>query len=217
MAIPFTVLLVAGFTNAYNFMDGIDGIAGSQAAIAGFGWIGAGYALQDPLVAVLGAVLAAANLGFLLFNWPPASIFMGDVGSSFLGFVLAVLSVLVARQSAAIAMAGMLFVWPFVFDTVFTFLRRVGRREHLLRPHRTHLYQRLVLTGVSHRAVTLLYAALATTGLAVGHAVAREATIASAAGASLISVLAATVWLVVVRRERSVGVSRDPARVRDRT
>ncbi len=168
-------------------------------------------------VAAAGAVLAAANLGFLFFNWPPASIFMGDVGSSFLGFLLAALPVLVARRSPAIALAGVLFVWPFVFDTVFTFLRRIGRRERLLRPHRSHLYQRLVLTGVSHRAVTLLYVALATAGLAVGHAVAREATFASGAGASLIGVLAAALWLVVVWRERTVGIGEVPTHKRDHT
>jgi UDP-N-acetylmuramyl pentapeptide phosphotransferase/UDP-N-acetylglucosamine-1-phosphate transferase len=97
----------------------------------------------------------------------------------------------------------MLFVWPFVFDTSFTFLRRASRRENVLAAHRSHLYQRLVLTGVSHRTAALLYSALAAIGVAVGTAVAREAWTASVAGALVIAVLAAVLWLVVVWRERS--------------
>jgi UDP-N-acetylmuramyl pentapeptide phosphotransferase/UDP-N-acetylglucosamine-1-phosphate transferase len=202
-AVPFTILLIAGFTNAYNFMDGADGIAGSQAVVAGIGWCGAGLAIHDPLLAVAGAVIAAASLGFLFFNWPPASIFMGDVGSSFLGFSLAALAVHAAQRSPAAATAGMLFVWPFVFDAAFTLLRRTGRRENLLAAHRGHLYQRLVLTGVSHRAVTLLYAALAAIGLVVGHFVGRGAAIPSIAGALLVALLAGALWRVVVWRERA--------------
>ena len=201
-AVPFTLLVVVGLTNAYNFMDGVDGIAGSQGVVAGFGWIGAGYAIQDPLLAVVGAVIATASLGFLFFNWSPASVFMGDVGSSFLGFLFAALAVYVADRSPAMATAGILFVWPFVFDTAFTFLRRAGRRENLLRAHRSHLYQRLVLTGVSHRTVAVLYGALATVGVVVGNAVAREAKVASIAGALLIGALAAGLWLIVIWRER---------------
>jgi UDP-N-acetylmuramyl pentapeptide phosphotransferase/UDP-N-acetylglucosamine-1-phosphate transferase len=167
-------------------------------------------------LAVVGAVIAAANLGFLLFNWSPASVFMGDVGSAFLGFLLAALAVYAAPRSPAIATAGILFVWPFVFDTAFTLLRRAGRRENLLCAHRSHLYQRLVLTGVSHRTVALLYGALATVGVAVGYAVAREAAIASMAGALLISALAAGLWLVVIRRERAVSVGLTPTQTQVR-
>lgn len=201
-AVPFTVLLIVGLINAYNFMDGVDGIAGTQGVVAGLGWMGAGYAIEDPLLAVAGAVIAVASLGFLFFNWSPASVFMGDVGSSFLGFVLAALAVLVAPRSPAIATAGILFVWPFVFDTTFTFMRRARRRENLLSAHRSHLYQRLVLTGVSHRTVALLYGGLATIGVAVSIAVAREARVASVAGALLIGALAAGLWLAVIWRER---------------
>jgi UDP-N-acetylmuramyl pentapeptide phosphotransferase/UDP-N-acetylglucosamine-1-phosphate transferase len=97
----------------------------------------------------------------------------------------------------------MLFVWPFVFDSAFTIMRRAGRRENLLAAHRSHLYQRLVLTGVSHRAVTLLYAALASIGVAVGYLVAHDDRIWSIAGAILIGGLAVGLWIVVLWRERS--------------
>lgn len=202
-AVPFTILVVVGLTNAYNFMDGVDGIAGLQGVVAGLGWVAAGYWVQNPLLAVSGAVIGAASLGFLLFNWQPASVFMGDVGSSFLGFLLAALAVYAGSRSPAMATGGILFVWPFVFDTSFTFLRRAKRRENVLAAHRSHLFQRLVLSGVSHRAAALLYGALAAFGVLVGTFVAREARFASIAGALVIAALATGVWIAVIRRERA--------------
>lgn len=202
-AFPFTLIVIVGLTNAYNFMDGVDGIAGSQGLVAGLGWIGLGYGTQDPLVTVAGTVIASASLGFLFFNWSPASVFMGDAGSAFLGFILSGLAVFASTRSYSAATAGVLFVWPFVFDTAFTLLRRAARRENLLCAHRGHLYQRLVLTGMSHGQVALLYAALASVGVAVGMCVAHEATPASAAGAVLIGALAAGLWLIVIWRERA--------------
>ena len=213
VALPFTLLVVVGLTNAYNFMDGIDGIAGAQGVIAGLGWLEVGFLLQDPLVAVAGAVIAAACAGFLLFNWSPASIFMGDVGSSFLGFTLAALAVFVSFRLPAAATAGLLFVWPYVFDTAFTMLRRAARREHLLSAHRSHLYQRLVLTGLSHRAVAVLYAGLASVGVAVGIAVLRGVAFASIGGAAVIAVLAAALWAGVVWRERTAGTCHAPVHI----
>lgn len=204
-AVPFTVLLLAGFTNAYNFMDGVDGIAGSQGVVSGLGWTAAGYAVQDPVLAVAGAVIATSSLGFLFFNWPPASVFMGDVGSSFLGFLLAALAVYASHRSAVTALAGILFVWPFVFDTAFTLFRRAGRRENLLIAHRSHLYQRLVLTGMSHRTVTLTYATLAAIGVAVGLCLVCKLATASAVGGVVIVGLAFALWRFVITRERARG------------
>jgi Fuc2NAc and GlcNAc transferase len=201
-AVPFTILVVAGLTNAYNFMDGIDGIAGSQGVVAGLAWIGAAYALDDPLLAAMGALIASASLGFLRFNWPPASIFMGDVGASFMGFLLGALAVYAASRAPAIATASMLSIWPFVFDTAFTLGRRAIRREQLLSAHRSHLYQRLVLTGVSHRTTTILYGVLAAIGAGVGIAVGRRSAV-SLAGALLVALLAAGLWVTVVWRERA--------------
>jgi UDP-N-acetylmuramyl pentapeptide phosphotransferase/UDP-N-acetylglucosamine-1-phosphate transferase len=206
-AIPLTVTLVVGLINAYNFMDGVDGIAGSQGVVAGFGWMGAGYAIDDPLLAVAGSAIAATSLGFLFFNWSPASVFMGDVGSSFLGYSFAVLAIVAAPRSPVIATAGALFVWPFVFDSGFTFLRRLWRRENVLSAHRTHLYQRLVLTGVSHRTVALLYGFLALAGVATGYVLVREGSGAGIAGAVLIGSLAAGLLLAVSWRERRTNAS----------
>lgn len=203
-AISFLFLL--WMVNLYNFMDGIDGIAGTQGVVAGLGWVCVGLTIQDVRLATTGAVVGAANLGFLMFNWPPASIFMGDVGSSFLGFILAALVVLVAPRSPEIALAGLLFVWPFLFDTSLTFLRRTIRGEDLLSAHRSHLYQRLVLRGTSHRTVTLSYGALALVGVATGEAVVCGATTASLAGAIAICLLAAGLWLAADWYEPAAGV-----------
>ena len=160
-----TFLWIVGLTNAYNFMDGIDGIAGGQAVVAGVGWTILGVMMDLPLISAMGSLLAATSLGFLFHNWPPAKIFMGDVGSAFLGYSFACLGVLGWKKDPVLALAGFLLVWPFVFDTIFTFFRRLEHRENVFSAHRSHLYQRLVISGYSHRTVTLLYVGLDLLGL----------------------------------------------------
>lgn len=160
-----TFVWIVGLTNAYNFMDGIDGIDGGQAVVAGLGWMILGGLGNQPLVVALGLLLAASSLGFLGHNWSPARIFMGDVGSAFLGYTFAVLPVIAGQHDARFAFAGALLVWPFVFDTTFTFLRRLLHREKVFAAHRSHLYQRLVTTGFSHKKAASLYIGLAIIGL----------------------------------------------------
>ena len=87
------------------------------------------------------------------------------MGSAFLGYSLAVLAVIGGLAYPRLPLAGLLVVWPFVFDTTFTILRRLGRGENIFAAHRSHLYQRLVIAGYSHQAVTLLYSGLALVGL----------------------------------------------------
>jgi len=202
LAGPLAFLWLVGLTNAYNFMDGIDGIAGGQAVVAGLGWavIGAMRAEQETVVFAL--LLAGASLGFLTRNWPPARVFMGDVGSTFLGFSFAALPILVDPVDSHLFLAGVIFVWPFVFDAGFTMLRRLFRGENILQAHRSHLYQRLVITGWSHRAVTLLYAGLAAAGgiLAVAYAARWPGFDWAAVLAP--PVLFAGLWLLVRGRER---------------
>ena len=159
-----SVLWVVGLTNAFNFMDGIDGLAGGQAIVAGLGWtaLGAGAGLGPTMM--LGVVAAAASAGFLVHNWPPARIFMGDVGSAFLGYVFAELTLLSASAHPVMPLAGLLVLWPFVFDTVFTFLRRVACGENVFTPHTSHLYQRLVKAGIPPARVNAVYLSLAACG-----------------------------------------------------
>lgn len=152
-------------TNAYNFMDGIDGIAGMQAFTAGLGWSILGFWGGFESVGFYGGVLAACAIGFLFHNWSPAKVFLGDVGSAFLGYTFAVMPFLVLERSDAemklnFLLIAALLVWFFLFDSVLTLLLRVWRRERVWEAHRSHIYQRLVRGGFSHQQVTLLYGVL---------------------------------------------------------
>ncbi len=161
---------IVGLTNAYNFMDGIDGIAGSAAVIGGASWMLCGFALSMADTTLIGLLIAGASAGFLLHNWSPASIFMGDVGSAFLGFMFATLPFVEFHTESRAPVAAVLLVWPFAFDTAFTLVRRIRRGENILEAHRTHMYQRLVIAGKSHRFVTLLYSVLFLIDAFVGYA-----------------------------------------------
>ena len=167
------LLWVVGLVNAYNFMDGIDGIAGVQALTAAGGWLAVGLLSGNGTLSVAGTLIGASAIGFLIHNWPPAKIFLGDVGSAFLGYSFAVISLCASRLHIGPAMgripvAGALMVAPFILDSVFTFLRRLMKGERLSQAHRSHLYQRLVVSGLSHRAVALAYAALGLAGSVAG-------------------------------------------------
>lgn len=159
-----TVLWIVGLTNAYNFMDGIDGMAAGQATAAGLGWVLIGLITGVPVLAVLGAVLAASSLGLLGHNWQPARVFMGDVGATFLGYSLAIMPVIGARQDPRLALTGVLLVWPAIFDSLFTVLRRLRSRENIFAGHRSFLFHRLVHVGWSHAAVSSLYLGLPVIG-----------------------------------------------------
>lgn len=202
-----TLMWIVGLTNAYNFMDGIDGIAGGQAVVAGVWWAAIGWLNGQPMVCGLGLLLASTSLGFLFHNWPPARIFMGDVGSAFLGYNLAVLPLIygsqreTGSQSVNSALAYVLPVWPFVFDAVFTFLRRLRRGENVFAAHRSHLYQRLVIFGYTHRFVTLLYNGLALTGMSLALVWAFKVPGGTIAGAILLPLLCFGLWAFVVRQE----------------
>lgn len=209
-----TVVWIVGLTNVYNFMDGIDGIAGVQGVAAGLAWVAVGAWSGASAITLLGILLAAGCLGFLFHNWSPARIFMGDVGSAFLGYSFAVLPLLLLRsQSVAggnfnpglVPVLALLVVWPFVGDGLYTFIRRALRREAVWKPHRSHLYQRLAQSGWSHAGVSSLYAvwcavsALAGLSWLVGPG-------AIAAGLTVVSLGAlGAVYLLVSSREKRNG------------
>src|SRR5579864_3424058 len=162
IVVAFAYVVV--FTNVYNFMDGIDGLAASQAVIGGVALAVAGLIVGNPLVGTCGALLAAGAVGFLAYNLPPARLFMGDVGSTFLGFSFAGLSLLanigVGGNRLPVALSLVLFA-PFLFDSLLTLSRRVVRGERWYAAHRSHYYQRLVQCGLSHGHVSMLYGGLA--------------------------------------------------------
>ena len=157
----FAFLWIVWMINAYNFMDGIDGIAGSQAVLAGFSWLIFGYLFGYQSMYFFGGVLAFSSLGFLMHNWSPAKVFMGDVGSAFLGFTFAVLPLIALNEKPAdsyfLFFPAILFLWFFLFDTVYTLVRRALRGEKVWNPHREHLYQRMTIAGWTHSAVTIIY------------------------------------------------------------
>ena len=140
-------------------------------------------------------------MGFLGHNWPPARIFMGDVGSAFLGFSLAVLAVIGGLAHPGLPLAGLLVVWPFVFDTTFTIVRRLRRGENIFAAHRSHLYQRVVIAGYSQRAVTLLYAGLALLGVVLALAWVLALPGAGWLALGLPGLLSLGLWRLVVRAE----------------
>ena len=151
LGIAGSIFWLVGVANVYNFLDGIDGYAGLQGFLAA-----AGVALlaPDAPTAAVGACCAGACLGFLLHNWHPAKVFMGDVGSLALGFLFAALPFAhstAARPAVAYAMS--LFLWFFLADGLFTLLRRLYRGQRIWTAHRSHLYQRLTIAGMSHSRV----------------------------------------------------------------
>jgi UDP-GlcNAc:undecaprenyl-phosphate GlcNAc-1-phosphate transferase len=181
-AVAFSIVWM---TNLYNFMDGSNGLAGGM-AVAGFGAYAIAAALAGESDLALGcACVAAAALGFLRFNFHPARIFMGDVGSIPLGFL-----------AAAVGLAGWTagaWPWwfpavvfsPFVVDATVTLLRRMLRGERFWQAHRSHYYQRLILMGWTHRRTALAEYALMVVVAAVALAV-REAPFAVQAGALVV-------------------------------
>jgi len=201
IGIASALLWIMGLTNAYNFMDGIDGIAGGQAVVAGLGWTIIGFMSEQSFVGLVGVLLAASSLGFLIHNWPPARIFMGDVGSVFIGFTLAVIPIIGSQRDSRFMIAGILLVWPFVFDTSFTLIRRLTRGENIFVAHRSHIYQRLVIAGYSHRFVTLVYIALAAIGVIIALLWYKRAPFVNVAVIVLPIVLFTGLWRFTVRAE----------------
>lgn len=159
-----SIVWIVGLVNAYNFIDGLDGMAGGQAAAAGLGWVALGFSTGHFAIEAMGAVLAASSLGFLFHNWHPARIFMGDVGSTFLGFSFAVLPLIAAQYEPRLALAGVLLVWPALFDTGFTVINRLRRGENVFTGHKEFLFHRLVAAGWSHAAASTLYFTLPLAG-----------------------------------------------------
>lgn len=132
---------IAGFLNIFNFMDGIDGIAASEAAfVCAAVALLAGYLGGFGLAAVA-LMLGAASAGFLVWNWAPAKIFMGDVGSGYIGFNLGVLALFSLKLGPARIWTWLILAGVFLVDSVITLTRRMWRREALATAHRMHAYQ----------------------------------------------------------------------------
>jgi Fuc2NAc and GlcNAc transferase len=197
---------IVGLVNAYNFMDGIDGLTAGQAAMASAGLVAVGVDLSQFSLVALGAIVGSTSAGFLVQNWSPARLFLGDVGSVFLGYVIAVLTLAAAHEDPMIGLIAAALSWPFLFDTSWTLLRRLRHRENVFEAHRSHLYQRLIATGLGHRVVAAFYLLL--TAVAIGAAVAALRFPASAPWILLsYAVSSAAVLIAVVRRHEASSIA----------
>jgi len=154
------VIWLIGFTNAFNFMDGINGIASLQAIVSGITLVVLAGRSDDVVTGTIALAIAAAAAGFLIWNLT-GTIFMGDTGSATIGFLLAACAVRLGPHEFFRAVLPML---PFIFDTGLTLAMRMFRGEAWFRAHRSHLYQRLTDLGWSHLQVTALWTALAAIG-----------------------------------------------------
>lgn len=152
IALLLSGLAVVALINFYNFMDGSDGLVASVTALQ-LGFL-AVWLAQPHLW-----LLVAALLGFLCWNWSPAKIFMGDVGSTFLGAVVAI-ALLQSPVSLGQLLSALGILLPLVADAACTLIRRLLRRENIFQAHRQHLYQRLQQAGWSHAQVAIAYLSL---------------------------------------------------------
>ena len=163
LALPITVLALVWMTNLYNFMDGIDGFAGGMTVVGFTALAGFSFRGGQPMVGWVSLLVVGATAGFLVHNFPPARIFLGDVGSVPLGFLAGSLSLMGVRDGLFDPWVPVLLFSPFVVDATLTLVRRILRGERVWRPHREHYYQRLVLAGWGHRRTVLAEYALMVT------------------------------------------------------
>ncbi len=168
LSVPISVLWVVGITNAVNLIDGLDGLACGVSTISSMTFLVIALIVSEPDVAILTAALAGACIGFLPYNMNPAKIFMGDTGSTFLGFILACTSI----QGLFKFYAVISFAVPFlmlglpIFDTAFAILRRLAKGQSPMHPDRGHIHHRLIDMGFSQKqAVAMLYIISAILGL----------------------------------------------------
>jgi UDP-GlcNAc:undecaprenyl-phosphate GlcNAc-1-phosphate transferase len=172
IAVPFTIFAITGFTNALNLMDGLDGLAGtiSLVMLGAFLWIG--YVNQDELMIMLSAVFIASVSAFLIFNWYPATVFMGDSGSLTLGFVISILAV---RAMEFIEPTAVLFIVVLpVLDTFIVMTRRIQRGYSPFRADKTHMHHILYnrYEDIPYTTILLVYIQIAFTiiGVQLRHA-----------------------------------------------
>ena len=160
LEITAALLFIVWVINLYNFMDGMDGFAAGMTIIGFTTCALIGVQTGHLLFATFALLIAGATAGFLLFNFPPAKIFLGDTGSSVLGFLMAALSMWASHDGIFPLWLAMLIFSPFIVDATVTLLLRLLRGEKIWQAHRSHYYQRLVQWGWGHRRTVLAEYAL---------------------------------------------------------
>jgi UDP-N-acetylmuramyl pentapeptide phosphotransferase/UDP-N-acetylglucosamine-1-phosphate transferase len=205
---------LVGFTNIYNFMDGINGLAFTQLIFGGTTFCLLGVTTSDYELAISGALAAGSAVGILKYNFPKANVFMGDVGSLPLGFLLALMGLRAAfgpKSQGISFLIPVLILWPFLYDGTFTLINRLVHGRNPVRPHRSHLYQRLVVLGMSHQAITIRYGLAMILCAAVGFAMQYWSWRMSQVSVGIILVLSAYYTYRTVRRVRAHQTLNDPA------
>ena len=213
LSVPLTILWIVACTNAVNLIDGLDGLAVGVSTISSLTMLVVSLIVSEPPVSLLLAALTGACIGFMPYNLNPAKIFMGDVGSQLLGFVLSTVSILGLFKLHAI----ITFVVPFLAlalplaDTTFAFFRRILRGQSPFHPDRGHLHHRLLDMGMSQKqAVALMYGISAVLGLSAvlmagKSPMLRVVCLLLAFGISI------TVWLFVFRKNPNLHVNHHEA------
>jgi Fuc2NAc and GlcNAc transferase len=149
VAIALSIIGMTAIINFYNFMDGLDGLVGGCVAVQ-LSFLA--FYTNQPIYWLLVSAIAS----FLYWNWSPAKIFMGDVGSTVLGATVAI-ALLNQSSTPSIAWSALAITLPLAIDAIYTLCRRLLRRENIFKAHRTHIYQRLQQSGLSHDKVAILY------------------------------------------------------------
>lgn len=153
MIVVATIVSIVWITNVYNFMDGIDGLAGGQTVIASLAIAIVAFMRGSDLTGGLMVLMACASIGFLVFNFPPATVFMGDVSSTAIGFAFATLPLLPSSSQTPIPV-WLLAIAMFLLDATVTLVRRLLHGENIFQAHRSHFYQRPLALGVGHLPIT---------------------------------------------------------------
>lgn len=196
---PVSVVGVLWMANLYNFMDGMDGLAGAQTVVASSTLSFWFYICGDTPLALICLVLAASAYGFVLHNWSPAKIFMGDVGSITIGGFFGTLIIIGSVRHDISVLSFICLFAVFIVDASFTIIRRAVKREKIWQPHRQHFYQRLATAGYSHSYIALaatilmLFSSVMAT-LSVAYHDMIEVSILGVS-ASLLIVILLVVWL----------------------
>lgn len=161
LAEVFVVLYVVWVLNLTNFMDGIDGLAATEAAtVCGAGALLTYVAVPHASLWLLPLVIAAAAVGFFMWNRPPARIFMGDAGSGFLGFMFAALAVQISREAPVLFWCWTILLGVFIVDATTTLVRRLLHGEDVSSAHRSHAYQHAAVRWAAHGPVTAVAASI---------------------------------------------------------
>ena len=200
--VAIIILLVVWGINLYNFMDGADGLAGGVAVLGFSAYAIAAWLNGNETIFLPSAFLVAAALAFLMFNFPPARVFLGDAGSTVFGFFAATLGIKGVIDGTWSCFFPILVFAPFVFDATLTLTRRAIKLERIWEAHREHYYQRLVLLGWPHRKLALSLYSLMLLGIVIAFCIETMASNTHVLWMIAVSIIYLCIMISVDRRWR---------------